>query len=252
MPLISGLKYNSWFEGFHSDGIKLSGEMQDELARVIALPMCNIQNLTLLQTHLKPDFLQKILGAFQASKSFKQYSLISSTNGKTTNSFTKFKSINLSRNSIEDKGLNSLSSLLREFPILCNLNSLVLSRCYLTTRGINTLFSSVNVNSTLKHLDLSYNNLKEEPVELYKFLCESNELIELNLSHTELDVEKLFNWLARGGCASNLKKLNLSGVHSFNKMSSASYDNLAQFIRSAQSLVHLDLSSCKLPGTIVQ
>ena len=224
--------------------------MQDELAKVLALPMCSIQNLTLIQTHLKADFLQKVLSAFQASKSFKQYSLISSTNGKTTNSFTKFKSINLARNSIEDKGLISLANLFKEFPILCNLNSLTLSRCSLTTKGLNAFFSSVNMCNKLRHLDVSHSNLKEEPVELYKFLSEPNELIELNLSYTELDIDKLFNCLARGGCDVNLKKLNLSGVHSFNKMSSM--DNLASFIKSTQSLVHLDLSSCKLPGAIVQ
>ena len=87
-------------------------------------------------------------------------------------------------------------------------------------------------------------------MELYKYLSEKNELVELNLAHTELDVDKLFIALSRGGCDANLKKLNLSGVHSFNKISSTDY--LANFIKSVQTLGHLDLSSAKLPGAIVQ
>lgn len=164
VPLISALKYNPWFEGFHSEGIRLTSEMQDELARVLALPMCNIQNLSLNQTHLKAEFLQRILNSFQASKSFKQYSLITSTNGKPANSFTSFKSINLTRNSIEDKGLNSLTNLFKEFPILCNLNTLVLSKCSISSKSLNVFFASVPLNNKLKVLDLSYNNLKEEPI----------------------------------------------------------------------------------------
>jgi len=33
--------------------------------------------------------------------------------------------------------------------------------------------------------------MKEEPTEFYKYLSEQNELTELNLSHTELDVDKV-------------------------------------------------------------
>ena len=138
--------------------------MQDELVKVFSLPMCNIQKVTLTHGNLKPDFLQRLLSSFQASKSFKQFSLITSTNGKTTNSFTSFKSINLSRNSIEDKGLIYLSNLFKEFPILCNLHSLILSRCSLSTKSLNALFSSISLSTTLSHLDLSFNNMKEEPV----------------------------------------------------------------------------------------
>ena len=166
--------------------------MQDELARVFALPMCNIQNLSLIHTNLKAEFLQKILSSFQASKSFKQYSLIiSSTSGKPTNTFTSFKSINLSRNSIEDKGLNSLTNLFKEFPILCNLHTLILSRCSISSKSLNGFFGSISVSNKLKILDLSFNNMKEEPTEFYKYLSEQNELTELNLSHTELDVDKV-------------------------------------------------------------
>lgn len=165
--------------------------MQDELAKVFSLPMCNIQNLTLIHTNIKPEFLQRVLHSFQASKSFKQYSLISSTNGKTTNSFTSFKSINFSRNSVEDKGLISLGNLFKEFPILCNLNTLILSKCSITSKSLNYLFNGTTVGKQLKFLDLSFNSLKEEPVEFYKYLSESNQLTELNLSFTELDVDKV-------------------------------------------------------------
>jgi hypothetical protein len=138
--------------------------MQEELIKVLSLPMCNIQHITLSQANLKADFLQRLLSSFQASKPFKQYSLISSTNGKTTNSFTSFKSVNLSRNSIEDKGLTYLAHLFKEFPILSNLSTIVLTRCGLSTKSINLLFASIPSNTLLTHLDFSFNNLKEEPV----------------------------------------------------------------------------------------
>jgi len=114
--------------------------------------------------------------------------------------------------------------------------------------------------------------MKDEPTEFYKYLSEPNELTELNLSHTELDVDKvttneietefkniflklliyikLFNNLSRGGCNQNLKKLNLSGNHTFSKINNPEF--LGMFIRRVKTLANLDLSSTKLPGPILQ
>lgn len=217
-----------------------TNEMQEELIKVLTVPVCKIQNLTLISTHLKHDFVQRLLQAYQSSKSNKRPSL------------SEFKSINLSRNtSLEDKGVIYLANIFKEFSKLCNLSNLVLSRCNITSKSLNAFFSSAPLlSSTLTSLDLSFNSLKEEPVELYKYLAESNELQELNLAYCELDVDKLFNALSRGGCDKNLKKLILNGNHNFSKMNII--DNFMKFLKSTKSLSYFDLSNCKLSGVIVQ
>ena len=220
--------------------------MQDELAKVMATPVCKIQNISMVHANLKHDFLQRLSSAFQSMKSIKKISP-----QECNNNFTSFKSINLSRNSIEDKGVICLANLFRDIPKLCNLTSLTLSRCSITSKSINALFSSASsISITLNSLDLSFNYFKEEPVELYKYLAESNELAEINLSHCEIDVDKLFVALGRGACDKNLKKLLLSGNCTFSKMSIL--ESLIRFLKSTKCLSYLDLSACKLSGSILQ
>jgi len=102
----------------------------------------------------------------------------------------------------------------------------------------------------LSHLELSFNNMKEEPVEFYKYLSEQNQLVELNLAYTDLDVDKFFYYMSRGGCDQNLKKLILNGNCTFSKISNT--EHLSKFVRSVNALTHLELSCCKLPGSIIQ
>jgi hypothetical protein len=218
--------------------------MQDELVKVLAVPVCKIQNLSITQANLKHDFVQRLLNAFQTVKTIKKYN-------SETNAFIGFKQINLSRNTLEDKGVVLLTNLFKEIPKLCQLTSLILSKCTLTSKSVNTLFTSISwLKNTLTCLDLSYNNLKEEPAELYKFISDSNELQELNLAHCDLDVDKLFNSLGRGGCDKNLKKLILTGNLTFSKITIL--DLLIKFLKSTKSLSHFDLSACKLSGTLLQ
>jgi hypothetical protein len=97
-------------------------------------------------------------------------------------------------------------------------------------------------------LDFSANNLKEEPTELLKYLSEPNQLVELNLSNTEIDLEKLFTSLSKGGCDFYLKKLVLNHNHGLNK----STISLSKFLLNAKSLTHFEISNCKLNGSIIQ
>ena len=127
--------------------------MQEELCKVLASPTCNIKNISLLQGSLKSDFLQRLQAVLQSNKS----------NKSMQPRLTEFNSINLSRNQIEDKGLIYLANIFKEFPKLCNLTDLCLSKCSIGSKSLNTLLTSSNLGSTLKHLDLSYNSLKDEP-----------------------------------------------------------------------------------------
>jgi hypothetical protein len=65
---------------------------------------------------------------------------------------------------IEDKGVGHLSHVFARLPT--GLVKLNLSFCGLTCKGVNqlshALLSNANMSSTLAHLDLSGNNLKED------------------------------------------------------------------------------------------
>lgn len=206
IPLILALRFNQWFEGISSENIKFSNEMQEELCRLLSLPQNNLTNITLIQSNLKYDFFQKLCSSFQSHKSL---------SSSSTNKPASFKLINLSRNSIEDKGVISLANLFKEMPHLCtDLSNLILSKCSISSKSVNVLFSNFSQSaSSLTTLDLSNNFLKDEPVvssfllflcimfkfnfiinlikELFKFLSEQNSLIELNLSSTEIDLDKV-------------------------------------------------------------
>jgi hypothetical protein len=85
------------------------------------------------------------------------------TKSKTTN---YIKHINLSRNSIEDKGASFLANIFKEFSpnIFAQLNYLSLSKCSINSKGANLLAISLkDYLNTLNVLDLSSNNLKDDP-----------------------------------------------------------------------------------------
>ncbi len=103
--------------------------------------------------YLKSEFLQKLSSLKQTSNKIKNTIYI--------------KHINLSRNSIEDKGAIALANILKEMSqsILLQFNYLSLSKCSLNSKGINCLAVSLkDYASSLNVLDLSSNNLKDDPV----------------------------------------------------------------------------------------
>lgn len=82
-----------------------------------------------------------------------------------------FNRVNLSRNAIEDKGAIALGNVLKELKtsqtsqLACQqLSYLALSKCSINTKGINSLSVSLkDYTSSLNVLDLSFNNLKDDP-----------------------------------------------------------------------------------------
>lgn len=178
--------------------------MQEELIKVLSVPTCNLKKLCLIQSNIKFDFLNKLLNSIQLNKS-----------GKTiSNALTNLHLINLSRNPIEDRGLNAFSNLFKDNHTSSSHSNLIdisLSKCSITSKSVNNLFNSINLY-LLQNLDLSFNNLKEEPLvnlilflknlgkiilkkfnfqEFLKFLSEPNQLVELNLSNTDMDMDKV-------------------------------------------------------------
>ena len=131
-----------------------SNEIQDEITRLLCSPTSKINSIILKNSNLKSDFFQK-LSALTSHQS-KFVPKIRNTNF--------IKHINLSRNSIEDKGAAALATILKEFQ-LSQFNYLSLSKCSINSKGVNTLATGLrDCLNTLSVLDLSSNNLKDDPV----------------------------------------------------------------------------------------
>ncbi len=131
-------------------------ELQDEIQRLISCNTNKIKSINLIHCNIKNDFLQKQLLTIQ------QY--------RSTNKQYKYalNQVNLSRNTIEDKGAIILSNIFKEFTTTgydVKFNSLALSRCLINSKGMNSISSVLKENfaCTLTHLDLSFNSLKDDP-----------------------------------------------------------------------------------------
>jgi hypothetical protein len=128
---------------------------------MLSLPNCNIKNVLLVQSNLRYDFLQKLYASFQSQYKTSNNSSSSNNNDRKIG----FASINLSRNSIEDKGIGFMSNMFKEMPnVYETLTSLSLSKCSISSKGVNALFVSLSQSKNLTTLDLSHNFLKDDPV----------------------------------------------------------------------------------------
>ena len=136
--------------------------MQEEFCRVLTLPRAHLRNVSLVQCNLRNDFLNKLASLVMSSSSS------SSSRCKSTH---HIRSLNLSRNSIEDKSLASLANMLKWHEMSApvsfqSLAQLTLSKCSISSKGVNVLFAaaaSSTLHTSLTALDLSFNFLKDEP-----------------------------------------------------------------------------------------
>jgi hypothetical protein len=165
--------------------------MQEELIKVLTLPNCHLKNLSLIHSGLKIDFFNKMQLYLQTTAANK------STSGKCS-FLPHLKHINLSKNSIEDRSLTLFVNLYKDYCLSSSsnnhshINTLTLSKCSISSKGVNQMISTLGFPH-LSHLDLSFNHLKDEPTELFRFLADSNHLAEINLSSTDIDMEKVLN-----------------------------------------------------------
>ncbi len=141
--------------------------MQEELIQVLTTSSSSLRGLSLIQANLRSDFLNRLQAGF---------------NSKSVDSSIAahgLKAINLSRNSIEDKGLIYLANMFKENTRLCSeLNQLSLSKCSISSKSLNSLFAVADFTSTLTHLNLSYNFLKDEPTVVFFKLIISSKYIQ--------------------------------------------------------------------------
>ena len=92
---------------------------------------------------------------------------------KSPKTINYIKHLNLSRNSIEDKGASLLANIFKEFSqtTFSQFNYLSLSKCSINSKGANSVANSLkDYLNTLNVLDLSSNNLKDDTKKFFRSL----------------------------------------------------------------------------------
>ncbi|XP_012340921.1 F-actin-uncapping protein LRRC16A isoform X5 [Apis florea] len=243
VPIISALEYNTWFTKLRASHLKLSHESLERLLHVMRRSL-SIQELYLDNLGIKWDFAHKL-----------SLALISNAN-------TILQTIDLSYNTIEDKGASSLCGIIAKLmqggahlsgpigKLAKGLQKLNLAHCGLTGKGISQIAHALSLNrsmpTSLQYLNLSENSLKDDINNLCNFLAQPNSLTHLDLSGTDTTLECLFGALLRG-CATNLVHLNVARNSFSSKKTKEIPPSFKQFFTATLSLKYLNISCCKLP-----
>uniref|UniRef100_A0A3B3C2P2 CARMIL pleckstrin homology domain-containing protein n=1 Tax=Oryzias melastigma TaxID=30732 RepID=A0A3B3C2P2_ORYME len=230
VAIIAVLEYNQWFTKLSTKDYKLSTDVCDQILRVVARSS-QLEELMLDNAGLRSDFAQKLASALSQNPSSTLHTL------------------NLSNNSLEDKGVSALSAQLAKLPL--GIKHLNLSRTSVSPKGVNSLCQALCANpvvaSTLTHLDLSGNSLRGDDItSLHNFLGHPNCLQTLDLSNSDCSLELMCSSLYKG-CLKHLSVLNLSkSVFSHRKCKEIP-PSFKQFFSCAQALTSVSLSGTKLP-----
>ncbi|XP_037116564.1 LOW QUALITY PROTEIN: uncharacterized protein LOC119128354 [Syngnathus acus] len=219
----------------------------EALAAGLAKPQCTLQVLWLRNCQLSKKSCEALASVLSSPGSLRE--------------------LDLSWNDLHDDGLEVLAAGLAKPQ--CTLQVLRLRKCQLSKKSCEALASVLSSSRTLSHLDLSWNNLRDDGVEalaaglakpqctlqvlklcycqLSKKSCEAlasvlsspGSLRELELGYNDLcddGLEALAAGLAKPQCT--LQVLKLRGC----KLSKKSCEALASVLSSPGSLSHLDLS----------
>ncbi|XP_031179348.1 NLR family CARD domain-containing protein 3-like [Sander lucioperca] len=138
--------------------------------------------------------------------------------------------LDLSGNYLLDSGMELLSYGLKSPN--CKLQRLRLSSCWLTAAGCQSLTSALSDSSDLRELDLSYNSLKDQGVELLSdWLRKSQCRLEiLSLSDCLLTAASCRSLTSALSDSSALRKLDLS----LNKLEDQGVELLTDWLRNPQ------------------
>ncbi|XP_030596584.1 F-actin-uncapping protein LRRC16A [Archocentrus centrarchus] len=230
VPIIAALEYNQWFTRLSIKDNKLSTDVCDQILRVVARSS-RLEELVLDGAGLKSEFAQKLASAL------------------SHNPASTLHTLNLSNNSLEDKGIAVLSTQFAKLPM--GLKHLNLSRTSMSPKGINSLCQALCANpvvaSTLTHLDLSGNSLRGDDLpNLHSFLSQSNCLETLDLSNSDCSLEQVCSSLLRGPLK-HLSVLNMSKTVFSHRKCKEFPQSFKQFFSSAQALNSVSLSGTRLP-----
>ncbi|MCI4381517.1 hypothetical protein PGIGA_G00252760 [Pangasianodon gigas] len=230
VAIVAVLEYNQWFTKLSLKDYKLPTDLCDQILRVVARSS-RLEELALENTGLKADFAQKLASAL------------------SQNPHSALHTLNLANNSVEDKGIVSLSSPLGKLP--SGLKHLNLSKNSLSAKGVNILAQSLCSNSsffnTLIHLDLSGNTLRGDDLpNLWNFLSQPNNLHTLDLSNCDCALDLVCSSLLRGSLK-HLSVLNMSKSVLNIKKGKELPSSFKQFFSTALALNTIVLSGTKLP-----
>uniref|UniRef100_A0A3B4YAV0 Capping protein regulator and myosin 1 linker 1 n=1 Tax=Seriola lalandi dorsalis TaxID=1841481 RepID=A0A3B4YAV0_SERLL len=222
LAIIAALEYNQWFTKLSTKDYKLSTDVCDQILRVVARSS-RLEELVLENAGLKSDFAQKLASTL------------------SQNPASTLHTLNLSNNSLEDKGAAALSAQLTKLPM--GLKHLNLCRTSMSPKGVNSLCHALCANpavaSTLTHLDLSGNSLRGDDLpNLHSFLSHSNCLEALDLSNTSSQLNVV--------CALTVLILTRLCSHSHRKCKEIP-SSFKQFFSCAQALSSVSLSGTRLP-----
>uniref|UniRef100_A0A1A7XJJ3 Leucine rich repeat containing 16B n=1 Tax=Iconisemion striatum TaxID=60296 RepID=A0A1A7XJJ3_9TELE len=230
--IVASIAYNTWFTKLYCKDMRIGSEVVDQVLHTISKSN-SLEELTLENAGLKPDFPQKMASAL------------------SENPASVIHSLSLAHNTLDNQGVSNL------IQQVCRLNKglrlLNLSKTSLSSKGVvslsQALCSSDDYSNSLLHLDLSKNPgvlSGEDATNLYLFLAQPNCLVHLDLSGTDCTVDSLFGALLRGCCA-DLSYLNLSKNSFSHRKARDSLPSFRQFFSSAFSLTQVSLASMKVP-----
>ncbi|PRP81198.1 leucine-rich repeat-containing protein [Planoprotostelium fungivorum] len=163
--LLETLAYNKYFESFTTDGLKLDKESAPFVAQMIAT------NTTLHTFSIR-------------DAGYSKEQIITIFNALATNKSSALRNIDISGNSLEAKGLASVSAALGN---IGRLESLNISNVGGNGAGLLPLFRSMDkYMSSLASLDVSQNKLEDSIKQLGPLVASCVELKTLNLSGTSI------------------------------------------------------------------
>ncbi|MEQ2283589.1 hypothetical protein AMECASPLE_012947 [Ameca splendens] len=228
---VAALSFNQWFTKIYCKDLKLSADIQQQLTFLLS-KSSSLEELSLEDCGLKVDFAVKMAAALQQHTSTLQ-------------------AINLSGNSVEDKGVIALSQEIQHLNE--GLRFLSLSRVSMSTKGLGclsqVLSSCQQFSTSLTHLDLSCNPgslVTEDATFLFKFLSGTNSLSYLDLSDTNCPLDTLFVSLS-AGCCYKLVHLNLARNPFSHRKVRQVTRSVQEFFSQSCVLRYVGLSATKLP-----
>ncbi|KAM3596683.1 uncharacterized protein V6R79_019047 [Siganus canaliculatus] len=230
VPIIAALEHNQWFTKLSTKDYKLSTDVCEQIFRVVARSS-RLEELVLDNAGLRSDFAQKLAAAL------------------SHNAASTLHTLNLSNNSLEDKGVSALGAQLAKLPL--GLKQLNVSRSSVSPKGMNSLCQALCANpavaSTLTLLDLSGNSLRGDDLQnLHSFLGHPNRLETLDLSHSDCSLEQVCASLLRGSLK-HLSVLNMSKTVFSHRKCKEIPSTFKQFFSCAQALSSVSLSGTRLP-----
>ncbi|XP_061520355.1 F-actin-uncapping protein LRRC16A-like isoform X2 [Phycodurus eques] len=231
VAIVGTLEYNKWFTKLVARDCKLSTDVCEQILHVMSRSN-RLEELVLDKAGLRSDFAHKL-------------SLALCHNPAST-----LRSLNLSNNSLDDKGVCALSAQLGK--LAKGLKQLNLSRTSLSPKGANFLCQALCANpgmaATLTHLQLSGNSLRgDELRNLHNFLSHDNCLEVLDLSCTDCSLEQTSASLLEG-CLKRLRVLNMSKTPFSHRKSREVPASFEQFFSLSRALSSVNVSGCRLPA----